>query len=287
MTTIFEPLYAEGQVLSERLFSPLRISDNSHAAWREVRILVDFYRRGLYRKNDFVGIFSPKFGLKTKTSALNFIEFVDRNIGADVCIINPFPQILYYSFNVWMQGEINHPGLMGRAQALLNAVGVDLKIDDAPRNDARTLCYSNFWVGTEKFWDAYIGGVVEPIATFLEENPEHAVTRSVMGETWHSDAAPFLPFIVERLFSTFLAQHPQINVAAYPIDDVIPYCLTEYERELVTGMQPFIDAADARGEFPAELKAMQELACRLYVRYAHEHFATNVHPHTGRTIQKV
>nr|WP_321893767.1 hypothetical protein [Burkholderia cenocepacia] len=284
MVMIYEPLYEQGQVLSEPAFHELRLADNSHAAWREFRILVDFWRRGDHRRKGKVGIFSPKFGLKTRVDASRFLTFVDRHGDVDVCLINPFPQIPYYSYNVWMQGEINHPGLTARSQALVDAVGLKWDLHAVPRHGHQVLCYSNFWVGTERFWDAYVGGVLDPLATFLERNSDDEAARAVMGDTWHSDAAPFLPFIVERLFSTFLSLCPELKVAAYQFDDVLPYCLTDYERELVDGMRPIVDAADASGQFPRDLIAMQDLACRLYVRYAREHFAANQHPHTGRTV---
>ncbi|EEA04145.1 conserved hypothetical protein [Burkholderia sp. H160] len=283
MTTIYEPLYLDGQTLSEPAFKPLPV-DNSQAAWREVRILVDFWRRGGHRAGGFVGIFSPKFGLKTKVPAERFLSFVAGHANADVCLINPFPQLSYYSFNVWMQGEANHPGLMERSQALLDAVEMDWNLSATPRNDARTLSYSNFWVGTEQFWDEYIGGIIEPIARFLEQNPDHDVARSVMDATYHSDPAPFLPFIVERLLSAFLAARADLSVAAYPIEDVEPYLTTPCERELVELMKPLVDSADASGVFSEDLRKMQEHACQFLVLYSKVYYETSAHPHTCRTI---
>lgn len=265
---------------------PLRLRDNSHASWREVRILVDFYRRGDHLR-EASGIFSPKFGLKTKVSGEQFLQFIEERSGADVWIINPFPQIPYYSFNVWMQGEINHPGLTERAQALLYACGIDWDLSRAPRQTNAVLCYSNFWVGTPAFWEGYVGGVLEPIARFLESNPTAPAASAVMGDTWHTDAAPFLPFIVERLFSTYLSLNADVNVAAYSVGDVEAYCLTDYEKELVAGLRPIVDEADRLGRFSAELIEFQRLSCSLYVRYAREHFAAHAHPHSGKTVQNV
>ncbi|MFM0068992.1 hypothetical protein [Paraburkholderia aspalathi] len=286
MPTIYEPLYLEGQEPTEPAFSPLIIRDNSSAAWREFRILVDFYRRGAHYGPDQVGILSPKFGLKTKVAAEQFIAFCNSNTMADVCLINPFPQIAYYSYNVWMQGEINHPGLTERAQGLLTECGIGWDLSGVQRHDARVLCYSNFWVGSENFWERYVGGVLNKIALHIERNPDRAAVAAVMGDTWHTDAAPFLPFIVERLFSTFLSLESSISVAAYPLPDVASYCLTDYECEMVTSLAPIIDAADAIGSFAPELVRIQRLMCSLYVRYAREHFASHIHPHSGKTVSE-
>ncbi|WP_434113407.1 hypothetical protein [Paraburkholderia caffeinilytica] len=284
MTTIYELMYMPGQELSEQTFSPMRMKDNSHAAWREFRAMIDFYRHGEHRGRRS-GIFSPKFGLKTKVPAGDFVAFCESNATADVCLINPFPQIAYYSYNVWMQGEINHPGLTERAQDLLNECGIRWDLARVPRHDARVLCYSNFWVGNEAFWERYVGAVLNRIALHIESNPHSTAVIAVMGETWHTDAAPFLPFIIERLFSTFLSLEPSIHVAVYPLPDVATYCLTDYERELVTGIAPIIDAADETSHFTPDLVKIQHLLCSLGVRYAREHFASNVHPHTGNTVQ--
>lgn len=285
MISIYEPLYAKGQELTEPAFKPLRLSDNSHADWREFRIMVDFYRRGDH-KSGRTGIFSPKFGLKTRVTAIDFIEFCQKHSQTEVCLINPFPQIAFYSFNVWTQGEANHPGLTERAQNLLRAAGVDLDIERLGRNSSRTLCYSNFWVGTPDFWELYVGAVLDPMARYLEAFPESPISRSVMESTWHTDGAPFLPFIIERIFSSFLASRPDISVAAFELPDAADYCLTDFEREMMMVMRPIVSAADSLAVFPPELRQIQEMLCRLTVIHGRQHFKSHIHPHTGRSVAK-
>ncbi len=287
MITIYEPLYREGQQLSEPAFRPLTIANNSLPAWREFRILVDFYRRGDHRQSPFSGIFSPKFRLKSLMAGSQFIEFVRCNRNATVCILNPYPSTAYFSFNVWMHGEAFHPGLCDRAQALLDASGIGWKIVDVPRHNASNLCYSNFWVGTPEFWDAYVGGVLEPIARFLEENPDDNAAIDVLESTTHYTAAPFLPFIIERLFTTFLSLNPQIQVASHqaPYEHILDYCQTDFERRIVCEMMPMVDAADLSGNFSPELVSIQKLLSGLYQSYVAEHFAHNPHPHTGKVME--
>ncbi|MBB4517825.1 hypothetical protein [Paraburkholderia fungorum] len=283
MIAVYEPLYREGQKLSEPAFLPLTITDNAQSAWREFRILVDFYRRGDHLRGTFSGIFSPKFRLKSLMDGYTFIAFVRDNDDADVCILNPYPSTAYLSFNVWAHGEAFHPGIGSRAQALLDASGVSWRIADIPRHNANNLCYSNFWVATPKFWEAYVGGILEPIARFLEANPHHSAARDVLEPTTHYTAAPFLPFIVERLFTTFLSLNPLFQVASHraPYEKIMEYCLTDFEREIVREMAPLVDAADRSGNFSPELLRVQRLLSGLYQKYVIEHFAHNRHPHTG------
>lgn len=284
MTSIYEPIYKEGQTITERAFKPLYLDDNSHAAWREFWILVSFYRDGKH-KGDVSGVFSPKFEMKSKISADDFIKFCKNNKESDVCFINPFPQISYYSYNVWMQGEENHPGITAVAQELLNKSGINWDLSKTPRHGKDILCYSNFWVGNDRFWEAYVGGVLEPIADYIEKNPDSAVTLAAMGETWHSDSAPFLPFIIERLFSTFLSFNKNIRSASFNMNDDSKYCLTSHEKIVVESLGGIISEADSLGKFSEELKVVQRMCCKLIVNHATEHFSKNIHPHTGKVIQ--
>jgi hypothetical protein len=281
MIAIYEPIYMPGQSLSEPAFQPLTIENSDRAEWREFYILVDMYRRGLHRQQLFTGLMSPKFRLKTKITGTQFIDFVRANADADVCFINPFAHLAYICFNVWMQGEASHPGLVLRAQELLDASGIDLRITDVPRHGPAVLCFCNFWVGTEKFWDDYVGGILIPIAEFLEKNPDHSTSRSVLATARYTEPVPFLPFIVERLFSTFLSRPSRKIIArAYPPDPVRS-CLNEFEKKIVAHRKEVIDAADRQDIFPDPLRRDMGFICELWQAYNIAYYTDHPHPHTG------
>ncbi len=65
-----------------------------------------------------------------------------------------------------------------------------MKLANTPRHGPATLCYCNFWVGNERFWEEYVGGFLIPIAEFLESNPDHPVSRSVLETTKHITPCP-------------------------------------------------------------------------------------------------
>jgi hypothetical protein len=281
MIAIYEPLYLPGQSLTEPAFRPLRLESNAYADWREFRILVDMYKRGLHREQRYTGLFSPKFGLKTQVSGKDFIEFVHANADADVCFINPFAHLAYVAFNVWMNGEITHPDIVSRAQALFDVTGIGMRIADVPRHGPNLLCYCNFWVGTEQFWDDYVGGTLVPIAEFLDKHPNHPACLGVLEPTTHSDPAPFLPFIVERLFSSFLSQPScAFTIRGYPMDPERT-SLTEFEREIVTYRRSEIDAADRSNFFPPTLIDNMACVCRLWRNHQSAYYQNRPHPHTG------
>lgn len=278
---IHEPLWRPGQVLRNAAFLPLPLPDNRYASWREFRIFVDFFRRGGHTNADMTGIFSPKFQLKSNITGQQFIDFAQSHAEADVCFINVFPTIPYYSYNVWMQGESTHPGLLQRAQALLAASGIDWDLSATPRHNGANLCYGNFWVGTPAFWQAYVGGVLDPIARFLETNPDAPEARAVFDAAPHTVEAPFLPFITERLFSTFLSLHPALKVVPFHDAgrDPLRHCTTEFRREVVCHMRSRVDQADASNSFTLELIQEQALFSRLAALYHSVHFQLHRHPH--------
>jgi hypothetical protein len=286
---IFEPIYKKNQILSELFFSPLIRDNNSRSQWREFKILVDIYRDGRYLENDFVGVFSPKFNLKCKITASQFIEFVHDNPNRDVYFINPFPQIPYWSYNVWMQGEFAHRGLCHVAQKLLDVCGINVRINDIPRHGPDILLYSNFWVGSSKFWKSYVGKWLVPIADFLEANPDHAISLAVMQQTTHTNPAPFLPFIIERLFSTFLSVNKDCNFISYKFDDdkLRSYCVTSFETVIYENMREQINSADISNQFSPELISNMKILTALHQQHFDDFFESNVHPHTGNVIPKI
>ena len=283
---IFEPLYELNQSLSEPAFLPLVRETNLRPEWREFQILIDIYRAGKYLEHDYTGVFSPKFNLKCKISGKQFLEFVHAQAGKDVYFINPFPQIPYYSFNVWMEGEYAHRGIGSATQGLLDACGLDVDISSTPRHGPDVLAYANFWVGSREFWRQYVGGLLIPIAEFLENNPTHPATVCVMQETTHTDPAPYLPFIIERLFSTYLSAHPESKIGAYQIDgeEILNYCVSDYERLLYKNMVSQVQSAEASGLFSPELISQMDMLSALRQQHIFELFSVKPHPHSCKPI---
>ncbi len=283
---IYEPLYQEGQSLAEPEFIPLALS-NDHADWRELRFIVDFYRASKHRQADMSGIFSPKFRLKTNITGAEWIAFINQHQSAALCFCNPFPTLHYYSYNVWMQGEIAHPGLTALAQELLNAVELNWDLSQVPRHNQSNLCYANFWVGSEQFWEAYVGGVLNPIATFIEQNSAHPLVASILKPTYHTDAASFLPFIIERLFSTYLSLNDQFECVSYDLLDknTSQRPDTEFDQTMLAYLAPKVAAADASGDFSEALIELQSTFCHLSKLYSDVHFQYNVHPHVNKVVK--
>lgn len=279
---IHEPQWRTGQSLAAPEFLPLSLPDNNHADWRELRIFVDFWRRGDHRAAGMTGIFSPKFQLKSGISGECFLAFAREQSAADVCFINVFPSIPHYAYNVWQQGEGVHPGLIRRAQALLDAAGIGWDLSATPRHNHTNTCFGNFWVGTPCFWDGYVGNVLDPVARYLETLPGSDVARAVLEPAPYLVDAPYLPFIAERLFSTYLSRHAELAVVPMECSPQANAAVcTAFRRDVVDHLRERVDAADATGHFAPDLLREMAFASRMVGQYHNLYYQIHPHPHLG------
>lgn len=286
---IYECIYEKDQKVSDSQVSALVIN-NEHPERRELQAYVQAYRQGLHRLHHLTAVFSPKFALKAGMDVATFKRFCEQNKDVDVCHINPFPHLRYWTYNVWESGECFHPGLTTRSQALLDAVGIPLQLSETPRHGARYLAYCNFWAGTELFWDNYVGGVLVPISDFLDAEPEHPAVRAIMTNTQHTQASPYLPFMIERLYSTWISIHLELRVADFPISEeevVSKYASTDFNRLLIRQMREMVDQCDTAGAFPPQVRQRMADMSALYRQHLFDYYEHRPHPHTGQPIVRI
>jgi hypothetical protein len=289
-TKIFEVVFSHSASPCLDEAEPFFIN-NLNPGWRELQAYAEIYRHQEYKSADFVGVFSPKFTLKSKISVKDFRKFVQNYPKSDVIFINPFPQIAYRSLNTWMQGELAHPGLVNLAKDLLVKVGLNNLNLMEKRQGPDILCYCNFWVGTPKFWDDYVGGVLMPIVEFIEGSFGFDLASKVTSDTNHTEQAPFLPFIIERLFSTFLQSRPDIVATSWKhcVGDIVDkYCLNEFERILVRGIATEIDLLDAKGResFSLDIRRRMLMNSMLSQQHHNDFYSFVPHPHSGYPIRR-
>lgn len=283
---IYEPVYRAGQLISEPAAVALNWLENPLPEWREFAIYIAIYRQNLFSQSRLTGLFSPKFSLKSQISFSQFVAFASQQTDADVCFLNPFPQIPYYSYNVWMQGETAHPGLIRTANDLLAASGIGWRVEEVLRQKPTVVGYSSFWVGNANFWNRYVGQILLPVTNFIINNPDHQAVKAVMKTTVHTDAAPYLPFVLERLFSTFLSLTPDIKFSSWRHDRpaIEKLCVNQYEKILFQGMIERVNLADAQSDFPEHLRKEMAFLCELSQQQFFDYFSLRPHPHTSKTV---
>ncbi|GAA6140415.1 hypothetical protein [Hydrogenophaga sp. 5NK40-0174] len=277
---LFEPRWSPRQRPSQAPLTTLDVAHVSCPNWREFRLLVHIYRERLFAPAGKTGLLSRKFELKSRVTPEAFAAFAEAQEDADVCMVNAFPMVPYLAHDVWMHAEGYHPGIVERAQDLLDAAELDFQLAHSPRHTPALTCMCNFWVGTPEVWEAFVGGVLDPMARYLEAHPNSTVSQRVLETADYLNPVPYLPFIAERMFTTFLATTPGLKLATYPLAPLAAedYCMTDFTRTAVRGLRPAVDAADNEGHYPASLKDQQRLVCQLAGIFHQTYYATHPHP---------
>jgi hypothetical protein len=196
----------------EPAFTPLPNLDNPYPERREFFLYERFYQNKTHKLADLSGLVSHKFRQKTNLSGEAFVDWINANPGYDAYFINPFPETVYWFFNIWEQGEKSHHGIMALAQEAFDTLGYPIKLKSFPRTDAQTTCFSNFWVATPKFWEDYMAFAL-PVYHYMLE-PSRAAR--FFQNTYHDSNAEIFPFIIERLFTTFIVTRPDYKVLGFP-----------------------------------------------------------------------
>ena len=240
-------------------FLPFDVTADPEAERRETAHMLKFWRRGLHRDYEVSGLLSPKFIAKTGIDGRAFNDFIANNPGHDVWFINPYPHYFYLTYNIWEHGELWYPGLCQRASQVFAAAGVGVDLSRFPRSTKNTLLFSNIWAGTSKFWDQFM--------TFVSNVSTHAETiPGVFDEIpYENGKSVYFPFIMERLFTTFLVMNPGIRArfANFQMAQILDIT-GDIDALLVREWGPMIDKWDAGGVYGDDqrtiFRGMQKLS---------------------------
>jgi hypothetical protein len=152
------------------------------------------------------GALSWRFTEKTGMAGSEWVKNIVANPGFDVYYCDPFPHNEALFHNLWLQGETTHPQFLALCQAVFQATG--LSMDDltcvTPSNEFSA---ANYFVGSPKFWDAYIPWVINILSLANKKLPPKV--RDLMHSKQADDrglhnGSTYVPFIVERLFPIFM-----------------------------------------------------------------------------------
>jgi hypothetical protein len=242
-TRIHQIYYAESQ---RRSLDPAFVSYdnrvNSRPEWREYHVFRTAWQAGRCREGDVTGFLSWKFGAKTRVPGSVFADFIARHPDADVCFVNPRRIEPRPFTNIWQQAEVHHPGILGLAQRIFDAVGVDVDLARLKQPREQVL-FCNYWAGTQAFWQTYMG-FCEPIYHHIETGLDEADRRLIWSRADRAIDAPYVPFIMERLFSTLLALRPEIR---YQSLDSEAYAVRGWRRRVIERIKRIARPKDKKG----------------------------------------
>lgn len=182
----------------------------------EFDLFVREYARKTTANHDYTGFLSHKFKTKTFISIADFRSFIEKNPGYDVYFVDGGSTEFPFQ-NVWLQGDHHHKGLLDLAQRIFDELGY--KIDLRVMKNSETTAYCNYWVGNQKFWDDFMAFAM-PFYNWLNECTcektkwyifEHVADGNGMN--------PVYPYLLERLFSTFLEYKNNVKFLRFRFPD--------------------------------------------------------------------
>ncbi len=199
---IFQIYYNEKS--SQNLDSTFIPYDNSngYAKWFEYGVFRENFLNNNYKSSEYTGFLSWKFKDKTRIDSQRFISFIEQNEGNDVYFLNPFQSLTNRFRNVWESGEYFHPGLKEIANYIFRRLNYNIDIDKIVNTHSDTL-YCNYWVANEKFWTLFMN-FTDPIYSYIEFSKDPYINEKVLRRADASIDASFIPFLMERMFSTIL-----------------------------------------------------------------------------------
>jgi len=207
---IHQIFYADAQRAAlDAAFIPYDNRANPRPEWREYHVFRTEWLAGRCGAGDVTGFLSWKFGAKTGIAGRAFVEFVERHPGHDVYFVNPSRVEPRPFTNIWQQAEVHHPGIIGLAQRIFDQLGVAVDLESLEQPGEQFL-FCNYWAGTSRFWDEYMA-FCEPVYRQIMERLDAADRKLIWSRADREIDAPYVPFIMERMVSTFLAIRPGIR----------------------------------------------------------------------------
>ena len=163
------------------------------------------------------GLVSTKYSLKTHVPLELFVNFALDKIksGADCVFINPMILNEAIFANPWEQGILcGHKGMDLVVSSLqeMNIIqpNVLMSVD--------SFAFCNYFVGNIKFWERYFRFVDVILARLSNVASEDVRFKTIMnhGGYARNQALPMEPFVIERLFSSFVIKSRDLQFVSYP-----------------------------------------------------------------------
>jgi hypothetical protein len=175
----------------------------------EFNVFRKLHQSDLVKGAELWGALSWKFTQKTGLSGADLRGIIASKPGHDVYYCNPYPELEAQYHNLWLQGETAHPNFLVLCQEFFEVTGIRLDHIKAfvPSN---LFTASNYFIASPRFWAAYMNFVEDAIAkaeSRMSKTARAMIYSSAADRIGVHAGASYLPFIVERLFAVFLAEH--------------------------------------------------------------------------------
>jgi hypothetical protein len=202
-TNIFQIFYNQKTMgMLDKGFLPMNNSENLRPEWREYWSIRHYLLSQKIDLDSYYGFFSPKFYEKTNLNSADVFEFMKKQTD-DVVSFSPYFDQIAFFINPFIQGEINHPGLINTSQKFFNHIKTNINISTFV-SDQYTSIYSNFFVAKGKFWIVWLD-YCEKLFHICEEgtHPLAKELNRLVSYKAGEDVAMKI-FIIERMVTVIL-----------------------------------------------------------------------------------
>ena len=94
------------------------------------------------------------------------------------------------------------------------------------------MLFCNYWAGTRRFWDEYMA-FCEPVYRQIMEGLDPADRALIWSRADREIDASYVPFIMERLVSTFLALRPGVRYLGLDLESQLRAARRPWWRRLL------------------------------------------------------
>ena len=219
---LFQICFNEDQIKNiDPLLTPFDNTSNERPELREYHSFMKAWDKKdeLLGGVDAYGFFGPRWQEKLRYGSKDIAHEIENNPGYDVYLFNHARIVDALFFNVWEHGEHWHPGIKQVAKHVLEKIP---ESDPEILNDLmfdQSTCYCSYFVATKEFWNDYLV-FLSKVAYYLTELPEEEKKIYEGSANYARDKdLNLFPFIIERMFSTYLIlNRDKLKVHAKPYD---------------------------------------------------------------------
>jgi hypothetical protein len=262
MTKLYQSYLGEDErKLLSAIAIPWNVENNTDSSTREYEL---FKQIALTRdkQTEPWGLVSRKFTNKSLISIEAFVQFAEQKFSAgfDCVFINPMIGIEALHVNVWQQGvQCGHAGLEKIIQFLETSLALPL---NTPM-DKSTFAFCNYFIAKPHFWNQYFSFVDQVLNALDQEVTKGSELGAIYAGTgsYHRDQnITMKPFVVERLFSTFIQNYP-VKVAPFV------YEKSDYVKKFGNNFGSFLFQVSALKNIALKLQQNNLLAAYDQIRF--------------------
>lgn len=195
----------------ERGYIPLDNTRNERPDWYELWPIRNFLLNNRLDPDAWYGFFSPRFNEKTGIEFNHVHHFV--SYFKDQAEVTFFPRSwchIAYFRNVFIHGDLEHPGLLEMAACFLNDQRINLDLAELVTHSGNAV-YSNNVVAKPKYWKAWLD-LANAFYDYVEEGKNSNARAIQKATSYGARQAPMKAFVQERL-SAVLIQLESFRVA--------------------------------------------------------------------------